>query len=141
MKRYDEPRAFLGTGWSFPPEFSSQGADVRMVSGVEDIHQSLRILLSTSLGERIMHEDFGCDLSSLQFEEADQSLVNSITSLVSDAIIYHETRIKLKNIDVSQDSREPGLILIRLDYTVKTTNSRYNMVYPFYLNEANTPEV
>ncbi len=136
MKRQGQPRSFLGTGWAFPPQFAAQGSEVRLVSGVEDIHQSLQILLSTSLGERILQEDFGCDLSSLQFEEADQALVNAITSLVTDAIVYHETRVKLQKIDVSQDSENPGIIYIRLDYTVKTTNSRYNMVYPFYLNEA-----
>jgi len=67
--------SFLGTGWSFPPTFTKGGADLIIVSGPEDIHQSLQILLSTQLGERVMREDFGCDLNVLLFEEVDQSLV------------------------------------------------------------------
>lgn len=130
--------SFLGTGWSFPPSFSKNGADVEMVSGVEDIHQSLQILLSTRVGERIMQEDYGCDLSSVLFEEMDQGLINSITSLVSDAILYHEPRIKLDSLDVSESKTQQGLLLISIEYTVQSTNSRFNMVYPFYLNEAST---
>lgn len=130
------PGSFLGTGWSFPPSFTAGGGNVEMVSGVADIHQSLQILLGTRLGERVMQEQYGCDLDSVLFEEIDQGLVNKITNLVSDAILYYEPRIKLMNLDVSASPTDPGLLLIQLDYTVLGTNSRYNMVYPFYLEEA-----
>ncbi len=132
-------QSFLGTGWSFPPSFSSGGAEVATVSGEADIHQSLQILLSTRLGERVMQEDYGCDLSDILFEEIDQGLVNSLNSLISDAILYHEPRIKLDNLDVSEDKKQAGLLLISLEYTVRSTNSRFNMVYPFYVNETTTP--
>ena len=131
-------RSFLGNGWAFPPTFAAGGADVKMVSGEEDIHQSLIVLLATQPGERVMHEQFGCDLNSLHFEEADQSLVNSVTGLVSDAILYHEPRIKLDRLDVSLAESRQGVLLITIDYTIRSTNSRYNLVYPFYLNEAAT---
>ncbi len=107
-----------------------------MISGAEDVHQSLDILLSTRLGERVMQDDFGCDLQQVVFEEIDQSLINRLTTLISDAILYHEPRIVLNRIDVSESDEEPGLLLIRLDYTIRSTNSRFNMVYPFYLKEA-----
>lgn len=107
-----------------------------MVSGAEDIHQSLQILLSTSLGERIMQEDYGCDLTSVLFEEIDQNLVNNITNIISNGILYHEPRITLDNLDVSQSDTEQGLLLISISYTIRRTNSRFNMVYPFYINEA-----
>jgi uncharacterized protein len=129
-------RSFLGAGWSFPPRFSRGGAEVEMVSGAEDIHQSLQILLGTQLGERVMQDQFGCDLGGMLFEEIDQGLINRVTALVSDAILYHEPRIKLHGLDISQDSSWHGLLLIRIDYAVRGTNSRYNMVYPFYLYEA-----
>lgn len=132
-------QSFLGTGWSFPPAFSLGGADVETVSGVDDIYQSLQILLSTRLGERVMQDEFGCDLNNVLFEEMDQGLVNSLTSLISDAILYHEPRITLDNLDVSESEAEQGLLLISIGYTVRSTNSRYNMVYPFYINEATTP--
>ncbi len=131
--------SFLGTGWSFPPTFTKGGAGVAMVSDVEDIQQSLQILLSTRLGERVMQDEFGCDLQHLLFEEIDQGLVNTITAMVTDAILYHEPRIKLNELDVSQDADEPGLLLISIDYTVRSKNSRFNMVYPFYINEAVAP--
>jgi hypothetical protein len=137
--RQRPPPSFLGTGWSFPPEFGPGGAQVALVSEVEDIHQSLTILFATRLGERPMQESFGCNLDALLFAEVDQALVNRISSMIHDAILRHETRIKLLDVDVSQDPREPGLLLIRLNYTVHGTNSRYNMVFPFYLNEAVTP--
>jgi phage baseplate assembly protein W len=132
-------RSFLGTGWSFPPSFTQGGADVEMVSDAEDIQQCLQILLSTSPGERVMRDDFGCDLNGQMFEEINQGLINSLTGLISDAVLYHEPRITLNGVDVSESESQPGLLLIELDYTVRSTNSRYNMVYPFYLNEAATP--
>jgi uncharacterized protein len=132
-------QSFLGTGWSFPPAFTKGGADVQLVSGVEDIHQSLQILLSTRMGERIMQDEFGCDLNNALFEEMDQGLVNTLTSLVSDAILYYEPRITLDQLDVSESDDQQGLLLISLEYTVRSTNSRFNMVFPFYLNEAAIP--
>lgn len=131
-------QSFLGTGWSFPPTFTRGGAEVELVSGAEDIHQSLQILLSTRLGERVMQDEFGCDLSYVLFEEVDQSLVNSLTSIISDAILYHEPRISLDSLDISESETQPGLLLISIEYTIRSTNSRFNMVYPFYVNEAIT---
>jgi len=130
---------FLGSGWGFPPTFTKGGGKVEMVSGEEDIHQSLEILLSTRLGERVMQDDFGCDLQSMLFEEVDQGLVNSIRSIITDAILYHEPRIELDNLDVSEDERNRGMLLISIEYTVRSTNSRFNMVNPSYIHEAVGP--
>lgn len=135
----DADQSFLGTGWSFPPAFTKGGAEVELVSGVEDIHQSLQILLSTNTGERIMQEDFGCDLNNVLFEEMDQGLVNTLTTLISDAILYYEPRITLDRLDVSESETQQGLLLITLEYTVRSTNSRFNMVFPFYIHEAAIP--
>jgi phage baseplate assembly protein W len=132
-------QSFLGTGWGFPPTFTRGGAEVEVVSGAEDIHQSLQILLSTRLGERVMQENFGCDLTNMLFEEMDQGLINNLSSLVSDAILYFEPRIKLDKLDVSESESNPGLLLIGIQYTIRSTNSRFNMVYPFYVNEAAVP--
>jgi phage baseplate assembly protein W len=131
--------SFLGSGWSFPPSFARGGADVHMVSGVADIEQSLGILLSTQRGERVMQEDFGCDLSEFLFGEISQGLIGRIRSFITDAVLHFEPRINLNSVDVSESAAEAGLLVITLDYTVRATNSRYNMVYPFYLNEATTP--
>ncbi len=129
-------QSFLGSGWGFPPGFGRGGASVVMVSGNEDIEQSLQILLATRLGERVMQDSYGCDLHDMLFEEMDQVLVNNISRTVSDAILFHEPRIVLDSLDVSESESMQGLLLIRIAYTVRNTNSRFNMVYPFYLNEA-----
>ena len=134
-----EDQAFLGTGWGFPPAFSAGGATVQLVSGADDIQQSLQILLSTQLGERVMQDYFGCDLNNVLFEEMDQGLVNTLTNLVSDAILYFEPRITLDNLDVSESDSQQGLLLVSIEYTIRSTNSRFNMVYPFYVNEAAIP--
>jgi len=132
----DAQTSFLGKGWAFPPSFSRNGQDVHSVSEHRDIEQSLQILLNTAQGERIMREDFGCDLQRFMFEEVSQSLVNSLTRLITDAVLYYETRIVLNVVNVDESSQTQGLLMITIDYTVKSTNSRFNMVYPFYLDEA-----
>lgn len=133
--------SFLGRGWAFPPAFTHGGAEVAMVAGAEDVHESLRILLGTLPGERVMQEEFGCDLPGVQFEEMDQGLVNTMTRMIGDAILEYEPRVTLDQLEVDDDEAVAGLLLIRIDYTIRATNSRYNMVYPFYLNEAVVPVV
>jgi phage baseplate assembly protein W len=132
--------SFLGTGWSFPPEFGPGGGEVAMVSDAEDVHQSLRILLATTQRERAMQETYGCNLAALQFEEVDSALVNRLIGFVSDAIVEHEPRVDLRGVDVSA-ADEQGVLLIRIDYEIRGSNSRFNMVFPFYLNEAAAPGV
>jgi uncharacterized protein len=131
--------AFLGTGWSFPPAFGLNGRNVETVSGAEDILQSLEILFGTEPGERVLQEEYGSDLSRYLFEEIDRELMQNLTSLISDAILYHEPRIRLNELEISEAEAEAGLLLIHLDFTVRSTNSRFNMVYPFYLSEAVPP--
>ena len=131
--------SFLGTGWSFPPTFTKGGAEVEMASGTDDIKQSLIILLQTRLGERTLQEDFGCEMNGFLFEEIDGRLINRITSLISNAVLYFEPRITLDKLDIDRSDAVAGLLLINIAYTVRSTNTRYNMVYPFYLNEAALP--
>src|SRR5262245_43670252 len=95
-------QAFLGTGWSFPPSFTLGGSDVHVVSGVEDIQQSLAILLSTRRGERVMQDEFGCELSEFLFGEISESLVGRLRDFISDAILHHEPRIALNGVEVEQ---------------------------------------
>jgi phage baseplate assembly protein W len=128
--------SFLGKGWSFPPGFSSSGENVHLVSGKEDIEQSLAILLATQRDERVMQEDFGCNLNEFLFTEISQGLIGRIRNVIEDAILHHESRIAVNNIDVVQSEIHVATLMINIDYTIRATNSRYNMVYPFYINEA-----
>jgi len=131
-----EDRSFLGTGWSFPPAFAREGGDVQLVSGVEDVEQSLAILLATRRGERVMQDEFGCELDQFLFGEISQGLIGRVRDFIADAILHHEPRVTLNSVDVAESEQEGGLLLIGIDYTIRATNSRYNMVYPFYVNEA-----
>jgi len=106
-----------------------------MAAGEEDIAQGLTILFGTAVGERVMRENYGCDLTHYMFEEADQSLLTSIGGAVSDAILYYEPRIRLDGVDVTASDQTEGLILIAVRYTVRANNTRFNLVYPFYLIE------
>ena len=136
MSTQPSTAGFLGTGWSFPPRFSQGGAEVQTVSGVHDIHESLQILVNTSLGERIMHEDFGCSLQDHVFAEVNAALVSQIRGLLKSAILRHEPRVELMAVEVGEDTLSQGLLQISLDYIVRASNSRFNMVFPFYVNEA-----
>jgi phage baseplate assembly protein W len=129
--------SFLGTGWSFPPSFTNVGGDVVMTSDLDDILASLHILLSTSIGERLMQPTYGCNLSALQFEPLNSSLLTYIRGIVTDAILYDEPRILAKNIDIDTSQYTEGLLRIEIDFIIPATNSRYNFVYPYYITEGN----
>lgn len=128
-------QAVLGTGWAFPPSFQPQISSVKLVSAEEDIYESLKILLSTALGERVMQPTYGCDLRDLLFETMTPTVASSLKERIRSAILYHEPRIKLERLDLSLDQILEGMVLITVDYTIPNTNSRFSFVYPFYLNE------
>lgn len=107
-----------------------------MVSDEEDIQQSLQILLTTRHGERVMQPEYGCNLDVLLFEPVNTTLVTFVKDLIEKAILYHEPRIDLKTIAIKTDQILEGLLLIELEYVIRSTNSRYNYVFPFYLTEA-----
>jgi uncharacterized protein len=124
---------FLGKGWSFPVTFGNQGRSVGMAQADDDIRQSLDILLSTSLGERVMRPGFGWKRDALMFEPLSTSFGAYLASEIENAILFYESRIELNRVDF-EVADQAGLILIHLDYTVRTTNTRTNLVYPFYLD-------
>ena len=128
-------KVFLGTGWKFPPEFDQASRSVAMVSEEEDIQESLSILFSTVPGERVMRPTYGCDLKSLVFENMSESLFTEIKDMLERAILFFEPRIDLDRIDLDTEEIYEGIIKIRLQYTIRKTNSRGNMVYPFYFQD------
>lgn len=131
--------SFLGTGWAFPPAFDLVTGSVQLVSGNDDIRQSLNILLSTSLGERVMQPDYGCNLNMYMFDALDNSLIGIIKHTVENAILYYEPRIIVDAVDVDSaetEDRAGGKFLISVTYRIPETNSRFNYVYDYYLNEA-----
>jgi phage baseplate assembly protein W len=128
-------KSFLGTGWSFPPEFNDTSKEVLTVSAEDDIQQSLYILFSTTPGERVMQPSYGCDLRSMVFENITENTITAIKDIIERAILFFEPRIDLNFIDLDKENIEQGVLNILVDYTVRTTNTRSNMVYPFYFQE------
>jgi len=133
----DTSKSFLGRGWGFPPEFNRATKAVGMLEDEADIKSSLEILLSTRLGERVMVPDYGCNLDELLFKPLTLTLKIFVIDLIKTAILYYESRIDLNKIDIDPTDELEGVLLINLDYTVRATNSRKNMVYPFYKAEGN----
>ncbi|WP_183564899.1 GPW/gp25 family protein [Mucilaginibacter sp. SP1R1] len=127
--------SFLGTGWSFPPAFDTGTNTVVMTSDEADIQLSLQILLATRKGERVMVPDYGCNLDEMVFEPMTTTFKTYIREMIKTAILYYEPRIDLSSILVDDSGETEGVILIILNYTVRTTNSRFNFVYPYYKNE------
>ena len=132
----DTGNSFLGTGWSFPPVFNSTTGAVQLASEADDIAQSLQVLLSTRPGERVMLPKFGCNLDILLFEPITTTLLAYVKEVIQTSILYYEPRITLDNININTVDVLNGWILIEMQYTVLTTNSRYNLVYPYYLQES-----
>lgn len=126
--------SFLGIGWSFPPQFDQQAGGVMMQTGEPDIQGSLQILLSTGLGERVMQPLFGCNMDQLVFELLDTTLKTEMKNLIQKAILLYEPRIKTEKIDIESNEFN-GVIWITVHYLIKSTNTRGNLVYPFYLSE------
>ncbi|MBK7870262.1 MAG: GPW/gp25 family protein [Saprospiraceae bacterium] len=135
MANGDIQQNFLGRGWSFPPTFDYDIGSVQMLEEVEDIYSSLHILLTTITGERIMQPRFGCNLEELLFESIDSTLKTLIIDKIETSILYFESRIKPLRIDLIDDLELEGKLLIEVDFIVKSTNSRFNFVFPFYKNE------
>ncbi len=125
-------RPFLGRGWSFPPTFNQSFHGVDMLSQEADIASSLEILLTTSLGERVMLPEFGCNLNELMFESLDTRIKTLMVDNIESAILYHEARIVLENVQLNDSNQNEGVVWIEIVYRVKSTNSRFNFVYPYY---------
>jgi len=126
--------SFLGTGWRFPPEFSRRGK-VHMVSAEEDIRESLRILLGTTPGERVMQPSFGCGLKRHVHEVINESTITILKDVIQRAILFFEPRVTLDRILHDSGMEIEGRLDFNIHYTIISTNTRHNIVYPFYLRE------
>ena len=129
------PDDFLGRGLALPVAPGAD-AEVAMVAGDADIEQSVRVILGTEPGERVMRPDFGAGLRGLLFEPVSTSLVARVKHRVQQALVRWEPRIDVLDVSVSTDAADSGLLLVEIDYQVRATNTFYNLVYPFYLDEA-----
>lgn len=126
---------FLGNGWQFPVNVSSTGK-MGMSSYEDDIKEAIWIILGTSKGERTMRPDFGCGIYDYVFAPVNTSTIMLIEASVREALVFWEPRIQITSVKAVADTDEEEKLLINIDYTVRTTNNRFNLVYPFYLKES-----
>lgn len=126
---------FLGRGWAFPPVFDRSVPGARMLEEEADIASSLVVLLGTAQGERVMMPWFGCNLDELIYENLDTRIKTLVADKIESAILYHEPRIRLEKVAIEKSDVNEGILIISIEYTIKTTNSRFNLVYPYYIQE------
>jgi uncharacterized protein len=126
---------FLGKGWSFPPTFNTVTNTVNMEEKEVDIEQSLHILLTTAVGERVMQPKYGCNMDTLVFEPLNTSVKTIMIDKIKTAILFFEPRIDAKKISLNTQNALEGEVLVEIEYVVRATNSRFNFVFPYYINE------
>lgn len=122
----------LGKGWKFPIQLDEQN-EIALAKGEEDIQEAIWIILSTAFGERLMHPDFGCGIHELVFAPNNTGTAGLARFYVEDALTRWEPRIDVEEVEVQMDPAQQELLLISVSYRVRTTDSRFNLVYPFYL--------
>lgn len=123
---------FLGVGWTSPVQLDQKGQIV-MARYEESVRQSILMILNTARGERLMRPDFGCGIHDLVFASNSPGTIGELVSEVRQALIQWEARIDVLDVDVVPEATQPNRLLIQINYQVRTTNNRFNLVYPFYL--------
>lgn len=128
-------QSFLGVGWRFPVDVETENQPTRLaVSAYEElIEESIRIILGTSKGERVMRPDFGCDLKRLVYSPNNTATAGLAIFYVQQALKKWEARIVLLGVDANPDTSNQSQLMISVHYRVVATNNERNLVYPFYL--------
>jgi phage baseplate assembly protein W len=129
--------SFLGMGWSFPPEFARNEQGLLMVADEEDIRSSLRVLFGTVAGERFLRPRYGLDMHELLFEPMSTTTRTYVEDRVRTSILVYEPRIDLLALRLDTSALNEGRVTLVVDYEVRATNSRFNLVYPFYTGDSN----
>jgi uncharacterized protein len=127
-------RAFLGVGWRFPLQVTPRGGLARS-SLEQKIEESIYLILSTGKRERLMMPDFGCGIHDLVFAPDDAATVAEVGAGVRESLVRYEPRIDVLSVDAAPAPGQPNLLLIRVDYRIRSNNARANLVYPFYITE------
>lgn len=125
---------FLGSGWTFPVALGPDGAVLMTATGDDAVRQSIWTILDTAPGERVMRPDFGCGVHDLVFQVLDAGTANAVARSVKDALARWEPRIQVLDVYAAPDPGDPHLLLVEINYEVRSSNSRANLVYPFYLS-------
>src|SRR5215207_7836908 len=128
---HDDRLDFVGRGWAFPLGLDLRGR-VALTNGFESIERAIRLILQTARGERVMRPQFGSDLHKLVFAENNATTAGLADYYVRTALARWEPRIDVEQVSVKWASADHGAMMIDISYTVKATNDRRNLVFPFY---------
>lgn len=127
-----EKDKILGTGWAFPPTFEKTTNTVKLLSGIKDVQSSIKLIIKTKLGERIMRNEFGSSIYDLLFEPLNQNTKTYMQSSLKRALTYNEPRIEIQKITLTQNNQGLGRIDIEIEYILIEINESANLVVPFY---------
>ncbi len=127
-------KEFLGVGWKYPVKTEVTGK-IALSSYEEDVQEAILIILGTTKGERVMQPDFGCGIHELVFAPINTATMTLLENSVREALILWEPRIELLKVEASGQQASSGILPVSIDYRVRVTNNRFNLVYPFYLKE------
>lgn len=128
-------KSFLGRGWKFPVRVDSTTGRIKLSEYEEDIFESIKIILATSKGERIMRPDFGGGIHDFVFGLTDTTTLKMLEGAIRHAITVWEPRVDNVDVGVEIDRNNPERLLINIHYQVRSTNNLFNLVYPFFINE------
>ncbi|MBV8042100.1 GPW/gp25 family protein [Pluralibacter sp.] len=113
----DQLTKVFGRGWAFPPEFPTAG--VKMAEGADDVSQSLWILFSTLPGERIMREEFGCDLNQFMFLSINDALMSDIEAQIRDSVLRYEPRAHINSLAFDTSAMSGGHLGVQVSYRLR----------------------
>ena len=125
-------KEFLGQGLAFPLQVNARG-EVALVSGARDVEQSIRIILGTRPGERVMRPEFGCRAYELLFEPRTVAAEARLKRYVSEALRRWEPRINVLSVNVFTSQELDGALFAEIAYMIKATHDQRSIVYPFFL--------
>ena len=126
---------FLGAGFAFPFSVTPRGK-LAFVRAEQRIEEAIYLILGTKLGERVMKSEFGCGVHDIVFAPNDPTTRADAVDAVREALVSWEARIDVLDVAADFDPSEPSLLLIRIDYRIRSNNAVANLVYPFYINES-----
>ncbi len=127
-----QSREFLGAGIAFPLNVNAEGL-IEMNALEQHVRQSILLILQTAKGERMMRPDFGARLSDLAFEPLSQATITLAQHYVKEALIRFEPRIEVLNVEITVNPQQQDHLFIHLHYRVRSTDTTFNLVYPFYV--------
>lgn len=131
---------FLGRGFKFPLQVDPRTGRLAMVDHEEDIREAIGIILNTVQGERVMRPDFGTNVIQYLFQNTSSTLMHRIAYEVQQQLLLQEPRIEDVEVECREADQMSGALVVEVQYTVRSTNNRYNRVYPFYLTEGGNAE-